>query len=113
MALFHGSRGISKQHIVNKKKPALSEQFVLLDFLSEHISFFFTCRKNTTKSKPKFLHNTADRNLSFSEMNEEVGMIFNISIIRGVWCLRQETSPSSFRCGGQGETANGIWAPEW
>lgn len=30
-------------------------------------------------------------------------MIFNIIVIRGVWCLCQETSPSSFRCGGRGK----------
>lgn len=39
MALFRGSRGIPKRHIVNKEKTAVSEQFVLLDFLSEYTPF--------------------------------------------------------------------------
>lgn len=37
-----------------------------------------------TKSNIKLLHNTADRDLFFPEINEEVSMIFNLIIIRGV-----------------------------
>lgn len=51
-----------------------------------------------TKSNPRFLLNTADRNLFSSEMKEEVVKTFNAIVIRGVWCLHKLTSRSTFRC---------------
>jgi len=82
-----------------QEKPPVSEQFVLLELSYQTYTFFFPCGKDSTKSNPRFLCNIADRNLFSSEMNEEVVMIFNNITVRRVWCLCQETSPSTFTQG--------------